>query len=320
MYGNQRKCRKSIGARERKKPMKKILLIVIPILILIVSCAIILGLVLAHKRSGYKSSAGKKEAPQVEYITLTYGGGISGHYDLEERVYQNSSGYHLYVRYQDEENTFDLTETEYRICTDVTPEYFTELEESKAQSGSDLIYTSITVKFKGEAERTLPWKAYQVTPLGPMKYIINVKKHSQENMSHYDFSKRLGEFLLEHENYLTVVSYKYRDPDSKQFETKNVRFLKHAEIPVELQKSQEYSSLARFCSKMELLKSNKDDFTRFEYDGQDAYYITQSASNLIAVVIVIPDREESFRFISSVPGGMTVEEYEEALIKAVIRE
>ena len=41
--------------------MKKILLIVIPILILIVSCAIVLGLVLAHKRSGYKSSAGKKE-------------------------------------------------------------------------------------------------------------------------------------------------------------------------------------------------------------------------------------------------------------------
>ena len=58
--------------------MKKTLLIVIPILILIVSCAIILGLVLAHKRSGYKSSAGKKEAPQVEYITFTYSGGISG--------------------------------------------------------------------------------------------------------------------------------------------------------------------------------------------------------------------------------------------------
>lgn len=300
--------------------MKKILFIVIPILILIVFFAIVLGLVHAHRRSGYKSSTAKKEEPQVEYITLAYGGGISGHYDLEERVYQDSSGYHLYRRYQDEENTFDLTETEYRICTDVTPEYFTELEESKAQSGSDLIYTSITVKFKGEAERTLPWKAYQVTPLSPMKYILNVKLHSQDNMSHYDFSKRLGEFLLEHETYLTVVSYKYRDPDSERFEIKNVRFFKHAEIPVELQKSQEYSSLSRFCSKMEMLKSNKDDFTRFEYDGQDAYYITEHASNLIAFVIVIPDREESFRFISSVPGGMTVEEYEEALIKAVIRE
>ena len=162
--------------------MKKILLIVIPILILIVSCAIILGLVLAHKRSGYKSSAGKKEAPQVEYITFTYSGGISGHYDLEERVYQNSSGYHLYMRYQDEENTFDLTETEYRICTDVTPEYFTELEESKGQSGSDLIYTSITVKFKGEAERTLPWKAYQVTPLGTLSMSRSIPRKTCHTM------------------------------------------------------------------------------------------------------------------------------------------
>lgn len=295
--------------------MKKKLLIVIPILILIVSCAIILGLVLAHK-----SSSGKKEEPQVEYITLTYGGGISGHYDLEERVYQNSSGYHLYRRYQGEENIFDLTETEYRICTDVTPEYLTELEESKAQSGADLIYTTITVKFKGEAERTLPRKAYQVTPLIPMKYIINVKMHSQENMSHYDFSKRLGEFFLEHENYLTAVSYKYRDPDSKQFEIGSVRFLKHADLPVEFLKSQEYTSLSRFCSKMERLESNIDDFTRFEYDGQDAYYITQSASDLIAFVIVIPDREESFRFISSVPDGMTVKEYEEALIQVLTQD
>ena len=68
---------------------------------------------------------------------------------------------------------------------------------------------------------------------------------------------------------------------------------------------------------MELSKSNKDDFTRFEYDGQDAYYITQSASNLIAVVIVIPDREESFRVISSVPQDMTAEEYEKAMTKAL---
>lgn len=299
--------------------MKKILLIVTPILILIVSLAVILGLVFAHKRSGDESSAKKKE-PQVEYITISYSGGITGHYDLEEKVYQNSSGYHLYRRYKGEESTFDLTETEYRICTDVTPEYLTELEESKAQSGSDLIYTTITVKFKGEAERTLSPKAYQVTPLTPMKYILKVKQNSLESSAHYAFSNRLGEFLMEHENYLTVVSYSYRDPDSKQLEKGNFRFFMHAEVPVELQKSQPYASLSRFCSQMEWNKANKDGFTQFEHDGHEAYYITKIESNLVAFVIVIPDKEESFRFISSVPDDMTAEEYEKALIKALISE
>ena len=128
--------------------MKKILLIATPILLLIVSCAIILGLVHVHWKSDEELASEKKKEPQVEYLIFTYSGGITGHYDLEEKVYQNSSGYHLYRSYQGDENTFDLTETEYRMCTDVTPEYLTELEESDPQVGADLIYTTITVKFK----------------------------------------------------------------------------------------------------------------------------------------------------------------------------
>ena len=297
--------------------MKKILLIVTPILLLIVSCAIIAGLVHAHWKSDDKSSRAAKKGPPVEYMIFTYSGGITGHYDLEERVYQSSSGYHLYRRYQDKENTFDLTETEYRICTDVTPEYLTELEHAEPQRGSDLIYTTITVKFKGKDEITLPPKAYNVIPFTQIKYILDVKMNSYESLEHYELSKRLGEFLLDHEVYLTLVNYRYRDPNTSELLRGSYRFYKHGNIPSELQKSKPYMSLASFCSKMDYNDKNIDYFTMFMHDGQEAYYTSKIESNMIAFIIVFPDKEESFRILSSIPDGMTAEQYEEELIKTL---
>jgi hypothetical protein len=297
--------------------MKKILLIVTPILLLIVSCAIIAGLVHAHWKSTDPKTSASKKGPSVEYMIFTYSGGITGHYDLEERVYQSSSGYHLYRRYEGDENTFDLTETEYRICTDVTPEYLTELEQAEPQRGSDLIYTTITVKFKGKDEITLPPKAYNVIPFTQIKYILDVKMNSYESLEHYELSKRLGEFLLEHESYFTTVNYSFRDPDSKKIGKGSYRFFRHAYIPTDLQKSREYTDLVHFCSRMELNDTNKDEFTMFMHDGQEAYYASKYESNMIAFVIVFPDKEETFRFISSVPNDMTEAKCEKALIKTL---
>lgn len=296
--------------------MKKKLLI--SALILLVVVGIVLTAVLVLQKTKKSRSFVDKTDPQVEYIDIRYTGGISGRYDKEIKVYQDGSDYRLYYRYEGDEDIYDLTKAEYLFCTDITPEYLTELEETKGMRSTDAVYESITAKFKGEDEVTIKGKEYSTPVLRAMKYYAEAKTKKLTGREFYAIQERLAEYYLENKVSAAYFLYQFNDPSSDDDTMGNTCYMAHVEQTQE--EVNAYRSLVTYCRRLSDPDYDKDKYIEFTLHGKTAYYITNSVPEMISVSIYIPDDQELIHVISTPPEGMSNEKFTKVLVDVMTHE
>ena len=286
-------------------------------LILLITGAIVLGTVLILNKMKDSRPFVERTDPQIEYISLTSGGGISGHYDKEIKAYQDGSGYHLYYRYNGEEETYDLTKSEYLICTNYPEEYFNELQEAEEVRGADLIYESVDVKFIGKDSFYIRGKAYSGQVLTALRYYATVKANGIENREFYAIQTRVSEYLLEHKVSVAGFRFQLKTPSSDTY-SGNLCFWEHLDITGE--ELADYRATSSFLNRLSDPKLGKEDFKEIKIHGKTAYYITHIESNMISVALTIPDDTEVMTFYSTPPEGMSLEKYLKVMTELIIQE
>lgn len=151
---------------------------------------------------------GSTKSVDVEYMSIRYSGGYTGHIDDYVRVYCEDDKYYIESSDDEDGKRHQLTRTEYLQCTDID---FDGLRDMEGVQGSDLIYETIEYRMKGGETVTLPKKSYWYIP-GMIIFYGNIKSAPAGEVT------RADEIAAELGNYF----YLNGSPDARFVSSQNI--------------------------------------------------------------------------------------------------
>ena len=295
-----------------KKPNGKVfLLAALPALIIcIISCVL------------YIYDAGRLDrlcdissrSADIDCMNIHESGSITGHRDVDTTVYREGSKYFFeYNEHKKDEDPlkFELTKTEYLLCTNVDLNYLKEAYESVS---SDLVYYEVTVSGQDGAEITLPKKAYAHPYFGLCDFIHNNKQESFSDRISYDTLIRFASYMYICGNKYTYVIFNFPEGTESKitrrqlyFRNRNIIFSdEYNEICIHARKVREKLISGKDVPVDEELMKTSRVLTCF---GENACIIHATDGEYMCMILSCPEYKENLYLECDLPEGITQEQY-----------
>lgn len=259
-----------------------------------------------------------KNEPEIEYFNINTTGGFTWH-DTDLTAYTENGRY--YLEYKDNRSEkdapekYELTKTEFLLCTDID---FEALRDEPGLLGNDMSEYALTVRKKGGETQTIDSKIYKSPTFGQMFFILDMKREAPNGNISYG-------------RYIDLASYLYScgiDSASMNYDTKNTENpesrRKVYTLCVNKKQMKTLAALKTLRNnavqlfrepKSEKAAQHRDEFIaeceKIAYFKGTAYYreIISEEEGSISLVIASTEYSDMITFLSEIPENVPMEQY-----------